>query len=125
MFPAVVEGDAMPLTVEELGRLGAEKHKSGGLVIETLKFRAIFLLNPDVDDHTHGSWHMRVEPKPSRDGAVTVVVGSVGEVLRGLYYAGRVIGQEDIRGKFRALMDVASSDDSGDGGLVGGEEETK
>lgn len=113
----------MLLTVEELGRLGASPHERGGYVLETLKFRAIFLLNPAPD--AAGAWHMRVEPLPARDGAVTLVANSVGEVLRGLYYAGRVVGQEDIRQKFRALMDVASSDDSGDGGLVGGEEETK
>lgn len=110
----------MPLTVADLGRLGATPHERGGYVMETPKFRAIFLLDSAPD--AAGRWHMRVEPVPKRDGAVTLAVDSIDEVLRGLYYAGRVVGQEDIRGKFRALMDLAASDNTDDGGTVGGEE---
>lgn len=110
----------MPLTKIELEGLGAKPHERGGLVIETPNFMAVFLLNPD-DDGSRTSWHMRVAPEPKRNGAVNLVVSSVGEVLRGLHYAGRTVGQEDIRHKFRFLMDVAVSDESEAGGLVGGE----
>lgn len=98
----------MKLTRDVLDALGAKiDPERGGRWFETAACRVLFLSDPAGGE---GDWHARVTPLPARDGGPAYCVGTLAELLAAIYKAGQWVGKEDIRRRFRAVMDLAEGD---------------
>jgi hypothetical protein len=97
------------VTRELLVSLGAELDPvRGGLVIEWDRFKLVFLKSPS--DPSEATWDVLIKPTPARPGNRAYEVRNTGDLFCAIFAAGVHVGQEDLRRKFRDIMELAESD---------------